>query len=375
MQALATRIDARSKNERIYLLLAVLVVLGAGWNALVREPFLKKQKEIKKEAANIADKIKNFESIERQILVRKDIDINLRLKETFKQKQEDLDKLERSLKSSARNFLSPGEMTQALKRMLIPMADVTLLNMESIPGEGVHLKDIQKRFTQAVDEKTEKATENKTNAKNDKKKLAKSPTEKNPLEDDDVTMFRHGLNVTLAGNFLAVMHYLQKIESLPWTFYWGGLDFVATEKGTAETKLFLSTMSFSDGYIGTDPNLNLTAEQLAMMNQEKTEKNILNDPTIPGESLVEEAEAASDEAKGKESAITYHLQSILNSERRKVAIINGRVLTEKESLGDMTVLSINPMSVHILQGKQQQELFLKSSRPWVNKHLIVKAKP
>ncbi|MBF0174618.1 MAG: hypothetical protein HQL83_14445 [Magnetococcales bacterium] len=373
-QELLAKIDARSKNERIYILAAILIVFGSGWNALVRQPLVKKQGAVEQELKTVRGKIDQLMTLERQILANKDQDVNRPLKEKMRQKQEELGQLERALENSARNFLSPGEMTQALRRMLGQMNDVTLVGMESLPGEGVRLQDIQQRIMQA----TAKPQKQENSKGKEKKKEAPAAAEHEPAPGEAVTLYRHGLNVTLEGNFLEIMRYLKKMESLPWTFYWGGLDYSvsgAEGKTTSRAKVFLSTMSFTDGYIGIDPDLTLTGEQLAMMNREGEAREPVYDPTVPDaeqQALQGEAGLTGDEADRKWN--TFRLTSILNSKARKVAIINGRPLGEKESFGGITVLAIHPMSVHILHGKRQQEIFLKGAHSLVNKHLVLEKK-
>ncbi|MBF0132839.1 MAG: hypothetical protein HQL75_09680 [Magnetococcales bacterium] len=364
-QALSAHINARSKNERIYLVLAVIIVTGAGWNTLVWEPFHRKNDEMIKNTQKVTEKIKELESIKRQILVNKDKDINRPMKEKLKLKQEELKELELALKDSARNFLSPGEMTQALRKMLGHLTDVELISMESLPGEGVHLKDIQNRIMQA------------TGTENGQKNAPPTPNDNNPLEQDDVTLYRHGLNVTLEGKFLDIMRYLASMEALPWTFYWGGLDYGVTEEGHSQAKIFLSTMSFSDGYIGNDPDLTRTAEQVMSLPADETKEPPGNDPTVadPSFAMTQGKNPISDGKAEEKKTPPVHLTSILSSHNRKVAIINGRPLGERETFHGITVLSIHPMSVHILQDGQPQEIFLKATYPWVDKQLVIEAKP
>lgn len=411
LKTLLAKIDARSKNERIYLLIAIFVVTGLGWDSWVRLPLAKQQADVDKESAKILKSIKDFEGMERKILQHKDVDLNLPLRRELENKLAQLAQLEADLKKSARNLLSPGEMTRALKSMLTHMAGVTLTGMESHPGEGVRLHDIQQRFMQATGggdvakitggNETKKGGDHAT-------KPGTLATPPNNASDDNVTMYRHGLTVTLAGNFLDIMHYLDQFEALPWTFYWGGLDYtVGGESGSSppktapvldpsrlgntvndspsntvgdgggsQVKLFLSTMSFTDGFIGTDPDLSISPEQLVARSQKKDDTQWY-DPTIPGPTLAASTttDPPADGSPAKDRAKTFHLTSILTSDQRRVAIINGQAIGEKESLGDMTVMAITPLSVRIMQGKIKQEIFLGSAYPWVKKQLIIEKKP
>mgnify|MGYP000179797978 CR=1 FL=1 len=75
----------------------------------------------------------------------------------------------------------------------------------------------------------------------------------------------------------------------------------------------------------------------------------LDDPTRPSS------------FRAAKKAETLKLESILHSEVRKVAVINGQVLAEGESIGSKKVVHIGKESVRLANGNQELTLTLKRS--------------
>ena len=57
--------------------------------------------------------------------------------------------------------------------------------------------------------------------------------------------------------------------------------------------------------------------------------------------------------------VSYQLESILFSEQRRVAVINGQVLAEGEKIGNAKVTSIDATSVNLRTGEKNLRLTLQ----------------
>lgn len=64
------------------------------------------------------------------------------------------------------------------------------------------------------------------------------------------TIYRHGLQFTVQGNYFDVLEYLQSIEALPWHFFWEALEYRVDHYPTAEVKIKVYTLSGQEGWIG-----------------------------------------------------------------------------------------------------------------------------
>ena len=75
--------------------------------------------------------------------------------------------------------------------------------------------------------------------------------EKN-MEDEEpkVGLYRHGVALVFEGNYFDIQQYLEKLESLPWHFYWKKFDYSVAEYPTASVELEIYTLSTNKAFIG-----------------------------------------------------------------------------------------------------------------------------
>jgi MSHA biogenesis protein MshJ len=57
------------------------------------------------------------------------------------------------------------------------------------------------------------------------------------------TIYRHGVEITLAGNYLDLLAYLRDLEKQQSQMYWGKLDLSVASYPTATLKLSVYTVS------------------------------------------------------------------------------------------------------------------------------------
>jgi MSHA biogenesis protein MshJ len=84
--------------------------------------------------------------------------------------------------------------------------------------------------------------------------LASEPAEKVPSEAEKtpVTLYRHGLKISLQGGYFDLLVYLQAIQSSGWKLHWDSLDYQVESAGPTQAKinLVLYTLSREAGWIG-----------------------------------------------------------------------------------------------------------------------------
>jgi MSHA biogenesis protein MshJ len=56
-------------------------------------------------------------------------------------------------------------------------------------------------------------------------------------------MYRHGIELTVAGQYLDLLNYLAAVEKLPVKIFWGGLSIDATQYPRSLLKLTVYTLS------------------------------------------------------------------------------------------------------------------------------------
>ncbi|MFQ3236321.1 MAG: MSHA biogenesis protein MshJ [Paraglaciecola sp.] len=80
--------------------------------------------------------------------------------------------------------------------------------------------------------------------------IAPTPMLSKVEQGSDINLYRHGVKLTLEGNYFDIQQYLQKIETLTWQFYWKKFDYkvAAYPKATVEVELY--TLSTNQAFIG-----------------------------------------------------------------------------------------------------------------------------
>ncbi|MFT5782181.1 MAG: MSHA biogenesis protein MshJ [Pseudomonas sp.] len=89
--------------------------------------------------------------------------------------------------------------------------------------------------------------------------LAQAPANNIALKPDTalpvqapVTLYRHGLKISLQGGYFGLLVYLQAIQASGWRLHWDSLDYQVGTDGPAQAKinLVLYTLSREAGWIG-----------------------------------------------------------------------------------------------------------------------------
>jgi MSHA biogenesis protein MshJ len=69
-------------------------------------------------------------------------------------------------------------------------------------------------------------------------------------EEPDAGLYRHGVTLVFQGNYFDIQRYLEKLESLPWQFYWERFDYLVGDYPTASVELEIYTLSTNKAFIG-----------------------------------------------------------------------------------------------------------------------------
>lgn len=84
-------------------------------------------------------------------------------------------------------------------------------------------------------------------------KLLKPGEEKNQQSSDkspESNLYQHGVKLVLEGRYFDIQRYLERVESLPWQFYWKKFSYKVKEYPTAEVVIEIYTVSTTTAFIG-----------------------------------------------------------------------------------------------------------------------------
>ncbi len=130
--------------------------------------------------------------------------------DVLKKQKEDYEKqmneLNSKLNAGTMNLIDAGQMPEILADVLSPNGRVVVKKMESI-----------------------------------KPKLL--------FHKDDIKLYQHGMKITLEGQYLDIMRYLEDLEQMKTNFYWKSLNYQVQKYPLADVVLELYTLSINKDFI------------------------------------------------------------------------------------------------------------------------------
>ncbi|MCL4681935.1 MAG: hypothetical protein KJZ92_11710 [Rhodocyclaceae bacterium] len=128
--------------------------------------------------------------------------------------------IDASLQAASKQLVPPERMATLLEDLLKRNKRLQLLKMTTLPAEELLGRE-QAGGTSAGTEQ--------------------APITAGAAASQNI--FKHGVELTLRGNYFDMLDYLAQIESLPWQMYWGRLKLDAREYNRPELTLTLYTLS------------------------------------------------------------------------------------------------------------------------------------
>jgi len=206
---LLNRFNATSSREKLTLLLTAIAIIWGAWDALVYQPLAHQKNELSTELSNLKIELSAQEMAAMQIEANGKIDPNIANQKKLVAINQQLNTLKQQLDIGHKRFVSAQSMAQVLQEMLQKNKRLTLINLETLPV-----------------------------------------TDLSTLEQKKSWVFRHGLAITIQGNFFDTLNYLQSLESLTWRFNWDNIDYQVKDFPTAETTFQVYTLSFEENWLG-----------------------------------------------------------------------------------------------------------------------------
>lgn len=239
VQQYKERFEALSLRERGLVLFAVLAVMYIGWDLLLMQNMYKKQElvltQVGKWRGQISDVDRRIQSVAASM--------NDNAQQQAKKRLEDLkfrlNKINQRQKAMAVSFIRPQQMVEVLKGLLIQEKGLKLTRLQTVAVTPLFAPSIDpvaesdKKIRQALDKPPIESESSETN----------QPTIKLP------EIFKHGLEIEFKGNYSSTLSYLQKLEALPWRFYWDEVSYEVLEYPKAQITVKIHTLSLDKGWI------------------------------------------------------------------------------------------------------------------------------
>jgi MSHA biogenesis protein MshJ len=208
-QRYAERIDNATLRERVLLFAAAALIVIFVVNATLIQPLRDTQRRL---GADIAQKEAELRTIQgglQRMMQAQRVDPDARNRERIAQLQLEVNALDASIAQEQRRFTPPQRMRQVLEEMLERGKRLQVLDMKTLPASDLS------------------ATQGQSGRR----------------------VFRHGMEITLAGSYLDLYAYLHGLEALPTQLYWGRAEMSVAEYPVATLKLTVYTLSFDQAWL------------------------------------------------------------------------------------------------------------------------------
>lgn len=212
---ISSRVDAMSLRERAMIFAAVAFLLVSLVNTFLLDPMLLKQKNLSNQVVQQQEKMKEIQAQIDAIQQARSTQGSSPQHQQIKRLKQELAEGETYLKGNRENLVQPEKMADLLRQVLSKNANLQLLALQTLPVTPLLEKE---------------------NAQPDTVAAAKAVASENQI-------FKHGVEMTVRGNYLDLLQYLNSLERLPTQMFWGKVKMDVVQYPAAELTLTLYTLS------------------------------------------------------------------------------------------------------------------------------------
>lgn len=226
LAAWQAKFDALSLRERLMVAIAAFAatyflvdaLLLGGWqrqNAGIKATLLEQRAESARTAAQVQ---------EQQVRAGSHPDALARAR--IREIEQKIAAIDASLQSSSKQLVPPERMASLLEDLLKGNKRLQLVKLATLPAEALLAREPASGAAQAAEPM---------------QAAAEQPAGQN--------IFKHGVELTLRGNYFDMLDYLAQIEALPWQMYWGRLRLEARDYNRPVLTLTLYTLSLDKTWL------------------------------------------------------------------------------------------------------------------------------
>jgi MSHA biogenesis protein MshJ len=211
LQQVGERIDRMSLRERVFILVAAVIVVFALVQLLLIDAGLARKNAA---SARVQEATAALQRIadEQQLLARQGArDPDALARESLAAQEARLAALSRDLEGRERSLIPPARMHQVLKDVVKDRAGIRIVGFKTLSPEPVS--------------------------------VAGAP------EGTPPGFYRHGFEIVVNGSYADLVDYLQRLEALPWRLNWIEAKLDATDRPVLSLTLTVHTLSLEDAWL------------------------------------------------------------------------------------------------------------------------------
>lgn len=224
-EKIAKRVDAATLRERGLIFVALVALVVALADTVLIDPEFTRQKRLNREIAQRQGDIAALQVQLNKLIAVRQVDPDRANRDRLARIRGEIKALEERLNEQQRRFTRPEQMRSVLEEMLGRNRKVSLVDMKTL-----QLAPIAEARAAA--------------AAPPSKPAATKPAA--PLERQ---VYRHGVELTVAGPYLDLLAYVSDLEKLPMQLYWGGAEMSAATYPVVTLKLTVYTLSVDKAWM------------------------------------------------------------------------------------------------------------------------------
>ena len=217
-EKVGTKIDGMSKRERVLIFLTVIGLAISLINLLLLEPLLVRQKALRGQISQQQQQMSALQTQIAAVLQENSPNSNAPQRNQIKKIQLEIDEGKVYLNSNREKLVQPGKMADHLRQLLSKNNRLQLVALQTLP------------VTQLIEQPKDAQTA-----------VAASEIDKQ--------VFKHGVQLTLRGNYMDLLQYLSALENLPQQMFWAKAQMTVVKYPASELTLVLYTLSLDKTWL------------------------------------------------------------------------------------------------------------------------------
>ncbi len=209
IKLLVDRFDSLTGREKTIFITTLVVLAWGAWDKLFYQPIAAQHKQIKTELSSIKIQLSALLQQITQITALGELDPNSANRQKLKEVKAEIKRLKQRLDIGSKKFVPAKVMVEVLGDILQKNRGLKLVHLETLPVSTLPILDQKQSW-----------------------------------------VYRHGLSLTLSGNYFNTLNYLKSLEALPWRLNWGAIDYQVKDYPVAETILQVYTLSYEENWLG-----------------------------------------------------------------------------------------------------------------------------
>lgn len=216
-EIISAKLEAMSLRERLFIFAALAALLLALINMLLLEPLFARQKSLRSQLAQQQLLISAVQSQIAAMQQENSADANSPQLNQINQLKLEIAEGNAFLQSSRERLVQPEKMAAHLKQLLNKNNRLQVVALQTLP------------VTPLIERPVDSG-----NA---------------PTASQEKQVFKHGVQLTLRGNYLDLLQYLSALEKLPQQMYWARAKMSVVEYPASELTLTLYTLSLDKTWL------------------------------------------------------------------------------------------------------------------------------